>query len=65
MHSAPLDKKAISIARMTDRNTDFEYWNTQPYLKRLDALESIRSEYHNWKYGANQRFQRVYRVTRF
>ena len=55
---------AIRITKITDKNADFEYWETQPYLKRLDALETIRTEYHSWKYGAKQRFQRVYRVTR-
>ena len=31
--------------------------------ERLDALEQIRSEYHQWKYqDAQPRFQRVYRV---
>ena len=49
----PLDKQ--------DREAD--YWRTQPYQARLAALEHIRREYHQWKYGSEPRLQRVYTIT--
>lgn len=41
---------------------DFSYWKTKSYQERLAALEQIRSEYNLWKYNAEQRLQRVYRI---
>ncbi|MFZ2633238.1 MAG: hypothetical protein WA081_06925 [Desulfosalsimonadaceae bacterium] len=42
--------------------SDFAYWQTQPYEKRLAALEEIRREYHEEKDASESRFQRVYRI---
>ena len=42
---------------------DARYWYDKTPQERLDALEQIRQEYHQWKYqDAQPRFQRVYRV---
>ena len=58
------DNRVVNIIKITDKTDDFSYWKSQPYSKRLDALEEIRSEYITWKYGAKQEFQRVFRVTK-
>lgn len=42
--------------------SDLAYWRSQPAEARLAALEEIRREYHQWAYGFEPRFQRVYRV---
>jgi hypothetical protein len=42
--------------------SDFAYWQTQPYEKRLAALEEIRKEYHGGEDASESRFQRVYRI---
>lgn len=42
--------------------TDFAYWQTQPYEKRLAAVEEIRREYHGGTDDSEQRLQRVYRI---
>ncbi len=57
-------KTRVNVIKLTDKSDDLEYWKSQSYSKRLDALEEIRSEYINWKYGVKQEFQRVYRVTK-
>lgn len=41
---------------------DAAWWRQQPPAARIDALEAIRREYHSWKYGAEPRLQRVYRI---
>jgi len=65
MHSST-DKTVVRITRLEDESgEDLTYWRSQSYYQRLMALEEIRSEYNNWKYGAEQRLQRVYRITRF
>jgi hypothetical protein len=40
-------------------NTDTTYWRTQSAIDRLTALEEIRQEYHQWKYGGQLEFQRI------
>lgn len=56
--------KIVTKTKMNEEKSDFGYWQTKSYAERLAALEEIRSEYNNWKYSdAEQRFQRVYRIT--
>ena len=54
--------KSIRIVKKSDKSDEFTFWQAQPFEKRLEALESIREEYNNWKYGNQQGFQRVYKV---
>jgi hypothetical protein len=42
----------------TQRNHD-----PQTPIERLATLEQIRREYHQWKYHAEPRLQRVYSIT--
>ncbi len=52
-------QKTYRIIRLREKHTDFAYWQAQPVHARLEALETIRREYHLWKYGAEPRLQRV------
>ncbi len=63
METSKMDKTALKIVNLTDEQSDFAYWQSQPYVARLAALEAIRTEYNTWKYDSKQGFQRVYRVT--
>jgi hypothetical protein len=56
--------KVVTRIRMGDKKMDAAYWRTQPYAARLAALESIRQEYHRWRYGAEPGFQRVYTIVK-
>ena len=56
--------KVYKKVHIRKQGSDFVYWQTQPYQIRLAALEQIRQEYNQWKYGAEQRFQRVYKVVK-
>ncbi|MCZ2287937.1 MAG: hypothetical protein LC138_03785 [Anaerolineales bacterium] len=47
---------------MNEQKSDAEYWRAQPPAARIAALEEIRREYHKWKYGAEPRLQRIYRI---
>ncbi|MDA3832153.1 MAG: hypothetical protein PF495_02030 [Spirochaetales bacterium] len=42
--------------------SDFEYWQSQPYEKRLAVLEEIRKEYHGGDDASESGLQRVYRI---
>lgn len=47
-----------------EKKSDFEYWQTQTPQVRLAVLEEIRKEYHQWKYGAEPRLQRVFKIVK-
>jgi len=64
MATAKLDRTMLKVVRLNDKSSDFAYWQSQPYSKRLETLESIRNEYNNWTDDTEQRLQRVYRVTK-
>jgi hypothetical protein len=47
---------------LTEKCSDFSYWQTESYQSRLAALESLREDYHHWKYATEPRLQRVYTI---
>ena len=50
--------------KLREQRNDFAYWQAQPYHARLQALEEIRQEYHQWKYNsAESRLQRIYTIS--
>ncbi|HEV7889579.1 MAG TPA: hypothetical protein VGP08_03020 [Pyrinomonadaceae bacterium] len=55
-------EKTFSKVSIHQQKSDFAYWQSQPYQTRLAALEQIRREYHQWRYGAEPRLQRVYSI---
>jgi hypothetical protein len=59
-----VDRTAIRKAKISESKNDFQFWQQQPFQDRLQTLESIRQEYHRWKYGSEPGFQRVYTITK-
>jgi len=57
-------QKVYKKVKLGEQQSDFAYWQSQPYAARLAALEQIRQEYHRWKYGTEPRFQRVYTIVK-
>ena len=57
-------QRRVAKVNIHQQKSDFGYWQSQPYQTRLAALEEIRREYHQWRYGAEPRFQRVYSVVK-
>ena len=55
---------AVAKVNLQKHQNDFSYWQSQPYQARLAALEQIRSEYNCWRYGVEQRLQRVYSIVK-
>jgi hypothetical protein len=56
--------KVIKKYKINEQPTDFEFWQSKSYEERLEVLEQIRKEYNLWRYNAEQRFQRVYRIVK-
>ena len=52
-------EKEIRKIKLSERSNDFAYWQSRPYSERLQALETIRQEYIEWKYDTDPGFQRV------
>lgn len=57
-------EKVIFKTTKKQQTSDFQYWQGQPPLKRLEALEEIRREYHQYKYNAEPRLQRIYTIVK-
>jgi len=55
-------EKVIKKINKKQQKSDFHYWQQQPLEKRLEALEEIRQQYHQYKYNAQPRFQRIYTI---
>ena len=55
-------EKFVQIIKNNSKKNDFQYWQNQPYEKRLQTLEEIREEYNSWRYDNQQGFQRVYKI---
>jgi len=57
-----VDKSSVKKIKLTEEPSDYSYWINQSAEARLDALESLREEFNNWKFNDQQGFQTVYRV---
>jgi hypothetical protein len=56
-------EKIINITTTKNQTSDFQYWQKQPPVKRLETLEQIRQEYHQYRYNnVEPRLQRVYTI---
>ncbi len=55
-------EKTVGKYKMGEEPSDLKYWQSRSPKERLEALEHIRQDFNRWKYGAEQRIQRVYRI---
>ncbi len=55
-------EKVITRTNIKQQLSDFQYWQQQTPQKRLETLEQIRQEYHQYKYNAQPRLQRIYTI---
>ncbi|MEO7306634.1 MAG: hypothetical protein ABIR78_03875 [Ferruginibacter sp.] len=54
--------KSLKIVQLKDKNTDFIYWMSKSETERLQAIETLRQQYINYKKDVQSGFQRVYRI---
>ena len=54
--------KTLKIVQLKDKSTDFKYWTSKSEIERLQAVETLRQQYINYKKDVQSRLQRVYRV---
>jgi len=55
-------EKIITKTTIKQQTSDFHYWQQQTPQKRLETLEQIRQEFHQYRYNAQPRLQRVYAI---
>ena len=54
----------VKITKIGDDSSNIKYWASLDGIERLRQLEELRKQYNTWKYGTEQRFQRVYRIVK-
>jgi hypothetical protein len=57
-------EKVVTKISQRQQKSDFDYWQKQSYQKRLQALEEIRQEYHQYQYHVEPRLQRIYTIVK-
>ena len=57
-------RPAIRIYKKGEEPDDVLYWLSRPSSERIRALEEIRQQYNDWKYGPRREFQRVYKIVK-
>ncbi len=57
-------RPAIRIYKKGEEPDDVLYWLSRPPIERIQALEEIRKQYNDWKYGPGRAFQRVYKLVK-
>ena len=58
------DLRQIRIFKKGEEPDDVIYWLSRPPIERIRALEEIRKQYNDWKYGTRREFQRVYKIVK-
>lgn len=54
----------IRVYKKGQEPDDVAYWQGLPAVERILALEEIRKQYNDWKYGTGREFQRVYKIAK-
>lgn len=54
----------VRIYKKGEEPDDLFYWLSRPPVERILALEEIRKQYNEWKYGDREGFQRVYTIVK-
>jgi len=55
-------EKVLKITTLKDSGTDYAFWLTKSDKERLEAIESLRSNYIKFRKDVQPRFQRICRV---
>ncbi len=55
-------QKSLKIVQLKDKNNDFLFWSSKTEVERLQAIETLRQQYINYKKDVQPRLQRVYRI---
>ena len=54
----------LRVVKKGEEPDDVQYWLGRPAIERIRALEEIRKQYNDCKYGTGQEFHRVYKIVK-
>ena len=54
----------LRVFKKGEEPDDVLYWLSRPPIERIRALEEIRKQYNDWKYGTRRELQRVYKIVK-
>jgi len=57
-------EKVISVIKKKEDRNDFKFWQGKSYQERIEAIETLRSQYIQMKNNVQQGLQRVYTVVK-
>jgi hypothetical protein len=57
-------QKVVTIKRLHDRESSYDYWKSRSYQERLEAIEELRRQYIEFMGYADRRLQRVCRIVK-
>ena len=56
--------RVAHITKMSEAQSDTDFWRTRPVADRLGALEEIRIEFHGDNYESESGLQRVFSISK-
>jgi len=56
--------KVVKVARMNQPASDYAYWRSRTVGERIDALETLRQQYIEFRKDVHPGLQRVFRVVK-
>ncbi len=62
MVNTKIDRSQVKVVKKGQEEDDVFFWLERTPIERILALETIRQEYNQWKYGNQPEFQKVYKV---
>ena len=54
----------LRVFKKGEEPDDVLFWLSRPPIERIRALEEIRKQYNDWKYGTGRELQRVYKIVK-
>jgi hypothetical protein len=64
MINSKIDRSQVKIVKKGQEEDDVLFWLERMPIERILALETIRQEYNQWKYGNQRGFERVYKIAK-
>jgi hypothetical protein len=51
--------RVVKITSLKDKSSDFQFWMSKSFLQRLQAIETLRSQYIKYQQNAESGLQRI------
>jgi len=55
-------EKVVTIVKLKEKHSDYQFWQTKDFKARLEAIELLRSQFIKFRKDVQPRLQRVCRI---